>query len=156
MNINISEITVQLFKNKVLIPTVSAWFIAQSLKVILGFIQEKRFNFKWFIGTGGMPSSHSAWVMALAVSVGLSVGFDSIPFGIAIAFGFVTMFDAQGSRRTIGRQAEALNKIMEDIYAKKKVKEERLKELIGHTPIQVFAGAAIGLAVAVIYYTYFN
>jgi len=148
------NITTQILNNKVFLPTAAAWFLAQSIKVLLGVIKEKRFNFKWFVGTGGMPSSHSAWVMALAVSVGNVLGFDSPAFGIAIAFAFVTMFDAQGVRRATGRQAEILNKMAEDIYSNKGVQEEKLKELIGHTPIQVFAGAAIGAAVAAVFFRY--
>ena len=142
----------ELSHNSVLIVTVSAWIIAQTIKVAIGIFRGKRFNFKWFVGTGGMPSSHSAGAAALAISVGYTCGLDTPLFALASMVALVTMFDAQGVRRDTGIQAEALNKIMEDIYLKKPVKEERLKELVGHTPFQVLIGAAIGIMVAIFYY----
>ncbi len=138
--------------NKVLIITLIAWIIAQSIKVLLGVIRERRFNFRWFIGTGGMPSSHAAGATALATTCGLKMGFDSVEFALAAVFALVTMFDAQGVRRETGQQAEILNKILDDIYWKGKVESERLKELIGHTPIQVFIGSLIGFFIAVSLY----
>jgi acid phosphatase family membrane protein YuiD len=125
-----------------------AWLVAQTIKVAIGVVREKRFNFKWFVGTGGMPSSHAATVSALAASAGLTYGFTSPFFAIVFFLAFIIMFDAQGVRRQSGHQAEALNKIIEDIYFNKGIQQERLKELLGHTPIQVFIGAAIGILVA--------
>ncbi len=139
--------------NKVFIITMMAWIIAQCIKVSLGAIRERRFNFRWFIGTGGMPSSHAAGATALATGCGLEVGFDSVTFALATVFALVTMFDAQGVRRQTGQQAEILNMILDDIYGKGKVESDRLKELIGHTPIQVFMGAVIGLLTALILYS---
>lgn len=136
------------FHNNILIITLGAWIFTQCVKVFLGVIREKRFNFRWFIGTGGMPSSHAAGATALATTCGLKLGFDSPTFALAAVFALVTMFDAQGVRRETGQQAEILNKILEDIYWKGKVEPTRLKELIGHTPIQVFIGAIIGLLIA--------
>lgn len=141
-----------LINNKILIITLIAWIIAQCIKVFLGVIRERKFNFRWFIGTGGMPSSHAAGATALAVTCGLEKGFDSSTFALAAVFAMVTMFDAQGVRRETGQQAEILNKILEDIYWKGKVESNRLKELIGHTPIQVFIGSLIGLFIALSLY----
>ncbi len=129
-----------------------AWLIAQTIKVAIGVVQEKRFNFKWFVGSGGMPSSHTATVSALATAVGLTYGFASPLFAITFFLAFIIMFDAQGVRRQSGHQAEALNQIIEDIYLNKGIQQERLKELLGHTPIQVFTGAAIGILVALFCY----
>ncbi|MBM3252008.1 MAG: divergent PAP2 family protein [Candidatus Omnitrophica bacterium] len=137
-----------LLENKILIVTFFGWFIAQTIKVLFGVIREKRFDFRWFIGTGGMPSSHASGVTALATTTGLNLGVNSPLFAIAVVFAIVTMFDAQGVRRSTGQQAEILNKIMDDIYWRGKVEEKRLIELIGHTPIQVIIGAIIGLFVA--------
>ena len=134
--------------NKVVIVTFFGWFTAQVIKVIIGVVVEKRFNFKWFVGTGGMPSSHSAGVAALTTAVGIQEGIGSAIFVVALMFAVVVIFDAQGVRRSTGKQAEILNKILDDIYWKKKIQEDRLKELIGHTPVQVIAGIAVGLAVA--------
>ena len=130
--------------------TFIAWAIAQGIKVFLGVLRERKFNFKWFIGTGGMPSSHAAGASALATTCGLVYGFDSVVFALAAVFALVTMFDAQGVRRATGLQAEVLNQILDDIYWKGKLESNRLIELIGHTPIQVFIGAIIGTTLAII------
>jgi len=144
----------QLGQNKVFIVTVIAWFAAQSIKIFIGVLREKRFNFKWLLGTGGMPSSHCAAASALATTLGLEYGFDSPIFTIGLAFAIVTMFDAQSARRAVGKQAGLLNKMFEDIYFKKPIKEERLIELIGHTPVQVLAGAALGATMGYYLYIY--
>ncbi len=138
------------FKYQVMLTTFLAWLIAQSIKVVLGIIREKRFNFKWFIGTGGMPSSHSASVAALTTSVAFSSGLDSDLFVACLLFTIIVLGDAQGVRRATGQQAEILNKIVEDVYSHREVTEERLKELWGHTPVEVFAGVALGIIVAII------
>ena len=138
--------------NRIFIITLTVWFLAQAAKVVFGFFKEKRFNFRWFIGTGGMPSSHAAGASAMATCVGLDQGFSSVIFAVAACFAMVTMFDAQGVRRATGQQATILNKMMEDIYWKGQIEEERLKELVGHTPIQVLAGFIFGIFCAVILY----
>jgi len=138
----------QIFKNRVLITALLAWFVAQTLKVLRGVIKEKRFDFRWFIGTGGMPSSHAAGAAALASSIGLNYGFNSVVFALAVTFAIVVMFDAQGVRRATGKQAQILNKVMEDIYWQGKIKEDRLRELIGHTPIEVIVGMLLGIVIA--------
>lgn len=130
--------------NKVLIVTLVAWAITQGIKVFLGVVREKRFNFKWFIGTGGMPSSHAAGATALATTCGLHVGWDSVPFALAFVFAMVTMFDAQGVRRSAGQQAAILNRILDDMYWKGKLEADQLFELIGHTPLQVIIGGLFG------------
>lgn len=138
--------------NRIFLITLTVWILAQATKVIGGYFKEKRFNFRWFIGTGGMPSSHAAGASALATCIGLDQGFDSAIFAIAASFAMVTMFDAQGVRRATGLQATILNKMMEDIYWKGQIEEKRLKELVGHTPIQVLAGFLFGIFCAVILY----
>lgn len=139
---------------EVLLCGIIAAFIAQVLKFILHLIFEKKVNFKIFTTTGGMPSSHSAGVVSLSTSVGLITGFDSIPFAIAMGYALVVMYDAAGLRRASGKMAVCLNKIMDDFY-KHEVQSVggKLKELLGHTPIEVFAGAALGVAYA--YYMHF-
>ena len=131
-----------------------AWFVAcvvsQLTKIILGTIEQRRFDFRWFLGTGGMPSTHVAGVTALTASVGLHVGVESALFASTLVFTIITMFDAQGVRRWSGRQAQVLNKILEDMYFKRRIQEERLKELLGHTPTEVFAGMGVGLVTALV------
>lgn len=138
-----------IFQNKVLIATITGWITAQSIKILINVVREKRFNFKWLIGTGGMPSAHSAGVMSLATAVGMQEGFTSTIFVATLFFALVIAFDAQGVRRATGQQAEILNKIMDDIYWRRKIQEDRLKELIGHTPFEVFVGCAIGIVVSI-------
>lgn len=142
----------QIAHNQIFLITLTVWFLAQTAKVVVGVFTEKRFNFRWFIGTGGMPSSHAAGASALATCVGLDQGFESAMFAVAASFAMVTMFDAQGVRRATGQQATILNKMMDDIYWKGQIEERRLKELVGHTPFQVLMGFAFGIACALILY----
>lgn len=148
----INDPLLQFVSNKVAQTTFLGWFAAQSIKVLIGVFTEKRFNFKWFVGTGGMPSSHTAGVTALATSIGIQDGVGSSIFVVTLLFTIIVICDAQGVRRSTGKQAEILNRMMDDIYFKKKIQEDRLKELVGHTPIQVFAGIFVGLAVGLISY----
>ncbi len=146
------SIFAQFGRNRIVFATVFSWLTAQVIKVMLGVITEKRFNFKWLMRSGGMPSSHVALSMCLATSIGLYYGFDSGLFAMSLGFAAITMFDAQGVRRHSGQQAEALNRILEDIYAHKGLQEERLKQFIGHTPVEVYAGGALGILIAVMCY----
>ncbi len=127
-----------------------AWLTAQLLKVFQGVLTHKRFNFRWLFDTGGMPSSHSSTVGALATAVGLYYGFGSIPFLITFIFTIITLFDAAGVRRSVGKQAGILNKMLDDLYQRGQVPETRLKELLGHTPIEVLAGAFLGIVISLI------
>jgi acid phosphatase family membrane protein YuiD len=145
-----SDIFVQIVKNKILMVTISAWLIAQTIKVIIGVIRYKKFDFRWFVGTGGMPSSHVAGASCLACLIGLDYGFSSVYFALAASFALVVMFDAQGVRRATGKQARILNKITEDIYWQGKIDEGRLRELIGHTPVEVIVGFLLGVTIALL------
>ncbi|NLY56274.1 MAG: divergent PAP2 family protein [Firmicutes bacterium] len=136
------------FENGVLKAAIAAWFIAQVLKVIFFFIKNKRFTFERFVGPGGMPSSHSAAVSSIIVGVGLVEGWREPITAMALIFGLIVMYDAAGVRYAAGKQAEILNKIVDDIYHGGKVREDRLRELLGHTPFEVFAGAALGAVVS--------
>jgi uncharacterized protein len=143
-------IFMQIIHNKIFMTTLSAWIIAQTVKVTIGVIRQKKFDFRWFVGTGGMPSSHAAGASCLATAVGLDYGFGTVYFALAAAFALVVMFDAQGVRRASGRQARILNKITEDIYWKGRIDEEKLRELIGHTPIEVIVGLLLGVLIAAV------
>ena len=142
----------QMLQNKIFTITCSVWIIGQGIKMIINILRGKRFNFRWFIGTGGMPSSHAAGVAALATSCGLEYGFNSGLFAMAAVFAMVTMFDAQGVRRQSGEQAEVLNKVIDDMYWHKQVEISRIKEFVGHTPIQVIVGSILGFSLAVLFY----
>ncbi len=149
---NSDSIVAQLGRNRIFIATATSWITAQVLKVVIGVLRQGRFNFKWLVSSGGMPSSHVAMSMCLTVSIGLYYGFDSGLFAIALGFAVITMFDAQGVRWHSGKQAEALNRILEDIYSKKGIQEAPLKQLIGHTPVEVYAGGALGIVMAILFY----
>lgn len=137
--------------DSVLITCLAAWFIAQLIKVLTNIVQNKKFDFRRFIGSGGMPSSHTAFVTSLAAAVGWEKGFAGTEFAISAVFSLVVMYDAAGVRRAAGQQAKILNEIVDEwgrgSFANS---EKRLKELLGHTPKEVFAGAVLGVAVAAI------
>lgn len=141
----------QLYFNQTLWTTILAWFIAQLLKVIDVFISEKKFDFNRFVGSGGMPSSHSAFVTSLATMVGIDQGFDSSGFAICFVLALVVMYDASGVRRAAGKQATVLNQIIEHWNDDApEIQTERLKELLGHTPLEVCAGAILGIVVSLV------
>ena len=128
---------------------ISAVILAQILKFFVHLIWKRKIDLRLFTTTGGMPSSHAAGVMGLSATVGLICGFSSIEFAMAFGYALVVMYDAAGVRRAAGKQAACLNKIIMDIY-KQELKEAggKLKELLGHTPMQVFAGAIFGVVYA--------
>ena len=134
---------------------ITSAFFAQVLKFIIFTFQTRKINFKIFTTTGGMPSSHSAGVIGLSTSVGLIEGFDSMFFAIALSYALVTMYDATGIRRNAGKTAACLNRVMEDFYHHDtSLIGERLKELLGHTPVEVIAGAIFGIVWAIYAHQY--
>lgn len=142
----------QLFNNKILGTAILSWFVAQALKVVITLLQEKRFDLSKMWASGGMPSSHSSFVMALAVSVGHVYGFDSALFAISATFSFIVMYDAANVRLEAGKQAVVINQIIEMLENPDLNPEERLKELLGHTPLQVAMGGILGIAIAILSY----
>ncbi|MDD3839189.1 MAG: divergent PAP2 family protein [Clostridia bacterium] len=141
----------QIASNKALGISILAWFIAQTSKVLITLIMTRKFNFELFVSTGGMPSSHSAFVTALAVAVGKEYGWDSYLFAISVVFSMIVMYDAAGIRRAAGKQAKILNSIVKEIQINRVLNEEKLKELLGHTPFEVIGGAAVGILVSNIF-----
>ncbi len=138
----------RVLENKVLMIALVSWAVAQGSKVLIEVLSYRKVDLKRFVGSGGMPSSHSAFVMALSTGIGKLEGWESPLFAIAMSFAFVVMYDAAGVRRAAGKQAEILNIIIKDVIEHKVLKEERLKELIGHTPIEVIIGGIIGVITA--------
>ena len=139
----------EICQNKYLWLPVLTWFCIQLFKVIWDLVETKKFNFKRILGAGGMPSSHSAVVMCLAILIGKQFGFDSPMFALSMVFAFIVMYDAAGVRRAAGKQATLLNKIVNTPGLTGLEVQERLVEVLGHTPVQVFVGAIIGILVGV-------
>jgi acid phosphatase family membrane protein YuiD len=127
-----------------------AWTIAQTAMVIIYSVREHRLNLRVLAVTGGMPSSHSAIVMGMTTAVGKYSGVTSAPFAIALIFSFVVMYDAAGLRRAAGRQAAILNRLVEDLVNMRGVQEAKLRELLGHTPVEVLVGAILGVVAGLI------
>ena len=139
----------QFVSNSVFLTALLGWVVAQALKIVLSW--DKKLDFKRFVGSGGMPSSHASFVMSLTMAVGFETGFDSALFAISAVMSFVVMYDAAGIRRSAGQQATILNKLVESMRQADLPKtEKRLKELLGHTPIEVFGGAVLGIIIAII------
>ena len=135
--------------NELLLAAVFAWALAQVLKVPINLYHGKKLTWAWLWGSGGMPSSHSAAVSALATSAGIAYGFDHYAFALSAILALIVMYDACGVRRAAGEHAQRLNKLGEMLLSERLTPEEKLKEFIGHTPLQVGFGAVLGILVAV-------
>jgi acid phosphatase family membrane protein YuiD len=129
---------------------VLGWTVASILKILVNWLRTRRVDFHYLTSLGGMPSAHSAMVSALATSVGRSEGFGSTIFVIALVFAMIVMFDASTVRRAAGLQARLLNQIVEEIRKERHVPTQKLKEILGHTRMEVFAGMLVGVAVGLI------
>ena len=141
----------QLLENRILWIGVLSWFVAQATKVVLTLIVEKRLDWSRMTGLGGMPSSHTSVVVSVTVAVGIRMGFNSAMFAISAAMALITMTDAMGVRRQAGKQAQVLNRVVQELVENGgDLPEETLKELLGHTPLQVFVGGVLGLIIAII------
>lgn len=140
----------QITNNKCIYVPVLLWLAIQVFKVITDLIRNKRLNVKRIIGAGGMPSSHSAVVTSLSVLIGKEYGFDSGVFAISLIMAFVVMYDAAGVRRAAGKQARILNKILDTPGLSVEEVQEKLVEALGHTPVQVFVGAVLGILVGIL------
>lgn len=138
----------ELLRNSVFQASALAWLTAQLLKFFIELIRYRRINFRLLTSAGGMPSSHSASVSALALGIGLSSGFGTNLFVLALWFAIVTMYDAAGVRRSASIQAHILNQIIAELFQGHPISDTKLRELIGHTPIQVLAGMILGIVIA--------
>lgn len=151
----INNLFISLLGNFVFVAVFISWFLAQIIKVIIYWMLEKKLNIWHFFEAGGMPSTHSASVTALTLSILLTQGPGSPLFVVSSVFSLIVMYDAAGVRRSAGKQAEILNKMVDDLYSTGRVKVEKLKELLGHDPIEVVIGASIGVVVTLIaFYVY--
>src|SRR5690606_2325711 len=136
--------------NPPLVLAIAALVSVQVIKFVSTLVVKRRLDFERLTGTGGMPSSHAASVAALATAVGLEAGWSSPLFGVAAFFSLVVIYDAAGIRRAAGKQARVLNRMIDDLKAHHVIEGERLRELLGHTPMEVFTGTAYGIALALV------
>jgi acid phosphatase family membrane protein YuiD len=135
----------QFLANHVIQATFFAWAIAQILKVVIELIWKHHLNLRLLTSAGGMPSSHSAMVCALATAIAIHDGVSSSLFAVSLVFAVIVMYDAAGVRRAASIQARILNQIIDELFQGHPISETHLRELLGHTPIEVFAGAALGI-----------
>ncbi len=141
-----------IFLNRVLLVAIAASLLAQVFKLLFEYIRHRKINFRILVETGGMPSSHSALVTALATGVGQAKGWDGVEFATASVFAVIVMYDAAGVRQAAGKQARILNQMIDELFQEHPVfNEDRLKELLGHTPMQVIVGSALGIAIAYLF-----
>ena len=142
----------ELIGNQVLVSSLTGWVVAQLLKTIIDCLLNKSFSPERLVGSGGMPSSHSATVCALVLSTAFCYGVAAFEFAVSFVLASVVMYDATGVRQETGKQARLLNIILEQDLLKLKNHEfqEKLKEFVGHTPLQVFAGAVLGIVIALL------
>lgn len=142
------------FLKSAFVTALLSWLVAQILKVIVVLIVDKRIDFGRFVGSGGMPSSHSAFVTGLSMAIGLTDGFSSNIFAVSAVLALVVMYDAAGVRRAAGEHARLLNEMIREWSSQKfENVEVQLKELLGHTPLQVISGALLGMIIAILRHT---
>lgn len=146
------DVLVSIVTTRIFLATFTAWFFAQVLKLLINLIVNHKIDFRLLVGTGGMPSSHTASVTALTMSVGLTSGFTSTIFLVALLYCVVVISDALGVRRAAGRQAKLLNMIVDELGHNKFHAEKRMKELLGHTPIEATAGIIIGIIFPILFF----
>ncbi len=134
---------------------VAGWFVAQATKMIICLVQEHRLDFRYLASTGGMPSAHSSLVSALTTGVGLTEGISSPLFAVSFIFASLVMFDAQTVRAAAGKQARLLNQIVDELFTEHHLSENKLKELLGHTRVEVFFGMLTGIVTAMVVFRFF-
>ncbi len=137
-----------IFQNQVLIAGLIAWGIAQTIKLPLEYLQTHRWNWALLVQAGGMPSSHTALLVGVTHGIGLYVGFSSAVYALAFAMCMIVIYDATGIRRQAGKHAEMINAMVNDMAAGNPLKQEQLREVLGHTPLEVLGGILLGLIVA--------
>jgi acid phosphatase family membrane protein YuiD len=140
----------EVFRNVCFWAPFCAWLVAQSIKMLNGFLKTRRMDFRYLVSTGGMPSAHSAMATGLVTSVGLELGFGTPFFATTLAFALIVMFDASTVRRAAGQQARLLNEMVDELFKEHKFSEDKLAELLGHTRLEVFMGMIVGILVALI------
>jgi hypothetical protein len=140
----------QIVTNPVMQAVVLAWFLAQLIKLVIDFIRNRKVDWQILSSAGGMPSSHASSITAAMLGVGLFEGFDTPLFGLAFVISMIVLYDAAGVRRQAGRQAEKINKMINELLQGHPLSQEQLQEVLGHTPFQVFMGFLLGIGVTLL------
>lgn len=137
-----------ILQNHVLLTALTAWFLAQVFKVPIDYFLKRKWNWAVAVSAGGMPSSHSALIVSTAHAIGLYYGFDTPIFALAVAIAMIVVYDAAGVRRQAGMQAEKINIIVGELFKGHPISQQQLREVLGHTPLEVVGGILLGLVVA--------
>lgn len=135
----------------ILVAAATAWFIAQAIKMILSFVENKRIDWSLATASGGMPSSHTAFVIAATTMIAKIEGVESSIFALAVVLSIVVMYDAMNVRRAVGHMGQTLNQIIDKINKAGKLDVDNVKEILGHSPLQVFAGFVLGFVVGLVF-----
>lgn len=143
-----------IFENHALMTAMLAWAMAQFLKPPLEYLRRGKWNWGYFFSAGGMPSSHSSLMVGTTVGIGLHQGFNSPIFALAIAMTMIVIYDAAGVRREAGRHAEKINILINELLAGHPISDKALREVLGHTPMEVLGGICVGLVVGILYWMY--
>ncbi len=141
-----------LLDNPALLTACVAWFFAQTLKVPIEYFRKGKWNWGYLFSAGGMPSSHSSLMVGVTTGIGLHEGFNSATFALAIAMTLIVIYDSAGVRREAGRHAEKINLLINELFSGHPISDKQLREVLGHTPMEVLGGIILGLAVGILYW----
>lgn len=144
----------ELISNHALLTGLAAWLLAQILKPPLEYLRKGKWNWGYLLSAGGMPSSHSSLMVGTTIGIALHVGFDSPVFAIAVAATMIVIYDAAGVRREAGRHAEKINILIQELLTGHPISEKELREVLGHTPLEVVGGIFLGIVVGILYWMF--
>lgn len=144
----------ELITNHSLLTGLAAWLLAQILKPPLEYLRKGKWNWGYLLSAGGMPSSHSSLMVGTTIGIALHVGFDSPVFAIAVAITMIVIYDAAGVRREAGRHAEKINILIQELLSGHPISDKELREVLGHTPLEVTGGIFLGVVVGILYWMY--
>lgn len=144
----------ELITNHALLTGMAAWLLAQILKPPMEYLRRGKWNWGYLFSAGGMPSSHSSLMVGTTLGIALHVGFDSPVFAIAVAITMIVLYDAAGVRREAGRHAEKINILIQELLTGHPISEKELREVLGHTPLEVVGGIFLGIVVGILYWMF--
>lgn len=144
----------ELITNHSLLTGLAAWLLAQILKPPLEYLRKGKWNWGYLLSAGGMPSSHTSLMVGTTIGIALHVGFDSPVFAIAVAITMIVIYDAAGVRREAGRHAEKINILIQELLTGHPISEKELREVLGHTPLEVVGGIFLGIVVSILYWMF--